>query len=202
MDAHFPNEEVFSLITPPSEQKQGSPAEIPHGEELLRREAHDVIKEFGKQRKIETTGNSDEDTKYRLDYVTCLATPLIEKGIGSEKMLFRVVEELCPGPDSNIEPRGFSIRRMVVGGTNQSKEKIIVFIGTERIENALGEKATAEQIDVAKNLLSLVKKSLESLPQSTNSSISEAPIRMKYFPKASPVTLSREEGREPLSVSA
>ncbi|MEK7450692.1 MAG: hypothetical protein AAB662_01995 [Patescibacteria group bacterium] len=199
MGTNLPNEEVFSLITPPpSEQgKNGSHAETSHREELLRTETQDVIGRFGKRRGIATTENADYDTKYRLDHVTCLVTPQIAIGMGT----FRVVEEIGPRQNSSdIEPRGFSIRRQIVSDTNEKDEKIIAFIGAERIENALGEKATPEQIGVARNLLSLIKKSLESLPQTTNPNTSDAP-RMKYFPKASPVIPSREEGREPLSVS-
>lgn len=199
---NLPTSVEFSLITPPSEQRQAPSTEISHREELLRIETHDVITRFGKHRGIATTGNANDDAKYRLDYVKCLATPQIQKGIGNEKMLLRVVEELGPKQDSNdIEPRGFSIRRQIVSDTNKKDEEIIVFIGAEKIENALSEKATDEQINMAMKLLSLIKESLMKLPQPTNPNMSESPIKMKYFPKAPTPPFEGKEGLEALSVS-
>lgn len=195
MGIDFTNEAVFSLITPPSKQRQAPSTEISHREEL-HIEAHDVITRFGKKREIATTGNANDDAKYRLDYVRCLATPQIQNGIGNEKMLLRVVEELGPGPNSNIEHKGYTIRRKIA---NQSEEEIMVFIGAEKIENALGEKATDEQINMAMELLSLIKESLIKLPQPTNLNMSKSPIRMKYFPKAP--NIAPPEGVGQLSVS-
>lgn len=190
MGIDFQEETKTLVIDSPSESSvRISPHEQPHIK------AHDIIKARGVRRKIEKTGDTTTDWRYKLGYATCLVSPWTKARIGEKEMLVRVVEELAPGLNSNIEPIGFSIRQcnIVNETTNQSPEETVVFIEDGKIEDGKGQEASAEQMNAAMELLSQIGEStVETSSRATDSNSSEL-VRMRHF--------YRPEGARPLSVS-
>lgn len=167
---------VIDLPKPRSESSVGISPSDPYDK------ADDIIKTYGIKRKIEKSGDPKIDWRYRLGHTICLVSPWTKVRIERKEMLARVVGELVPGENFSIEPGGFSIRLRDIGNepTNQDSEKIVAFIENEKTEDGSGQEANAKQIATAMKLLSQIRESLKTSPQTTDSDPNEA-IRMRHF---------------------
>lgn len=179
MDIDFQGETITPVIDPPKVRNESSVGISPSD---LYGKADDIVKTYVRKRKIEKSGDPEIDRRYRLDYATCSVSPWAKVKIGEKEMLARVVEELVPGANSSIEPGGFSIRLRDIGNeaNSQDSEKIVAFIENEKTEDGLGREANAKQIATAMELLSRMRESLETSPQTADSNPNET-IRMRHF---------------------
>lgn len=101
-------------------------------------------------------GMKDEEVKY-------LATPPIQVEVDNERVSLRVVQDVSGGPNWSIRRDSISIKTCDDGG----KEKTLFQIsrsGYEGVKNWLGERATAEQIMIASEIVSFIESSLPKIP--------------------------------------
>lgn len=98
---------------------------------------------------------------YRLENISCIATPKVNTEIEGKKYALQVVDNWKSGPNYSIHKAGILVN--LVSGNNKDKQQLFK-IGDKQVLNWRGEMANFEEMNMAKEILSFMKAPLADLP--------------------------------------